>query len=82
MWKRITNPDILIYLDVSWDVAAQRRRMDAKGAWWAELARRLLHARQHADLYIDTDDLTLPEVVDTTLSFLERHAARQGDLAT
>jgi ABC-type cobalamin/Fe3+-siderophores transport system ATPase subunit len=80
MWQRITQPDLLIYLDVSWEVARQRRPSDAGADWWAELARRLRHARQHADLYISTDELTVQEVLDRTLAFLsdERGSVRWG----
>ena len=70
MWQRITQPDLLIYLDVSWEVACQRRPTDARPDWWDELAQRLRHARQHADLYIHTDELTPQEVLDRTLALL------------
>lgn len=71
MWQCITQPDLLVYLDVSWEVASQRRPTDAGADWWDELARRLNHARQHADLYIHTDELTPQGVLDRTLVFLE-----------
>lgn len=70
MWQRITQPDLLIYLDVSWQVARQRRPTDAKPVWWDELARRLRHARQHADLYVHTDELTPGEVLERVMTFL------------
>jgi len=70
MWQRITQPDLLVYLDVSWTVTGQRRPTDASADWWAELARRLRHARQHADLYINTNALTPQEVLEKTLVFL------------
>ena len=71
MWQRITRPDLLIYLDVSWEVARRRRHTDAKSDWWVEQAHRLRHARQHADLYISTDGLTPQEVTQTALAFLD-----------
>jgi len=70
MWQRITQPDLLVYLDVSWEIACQRRPTDARPDWWAELTRRLHHARQHANLYIHTDGLTSQEVLNRTLAFL------------
>ena len=70
MWQRITQPDILIYLDVSWAIARQRRSSDAGAEWWDELGKRLRHARQHADLYVQTDELTPQEVLDRVLAFL------------
>jgi thymidylate kinase len=74
MWQRITRPDLLIYLDVSWEVACLRRPTDAGADWWEELAHRLRHARQHADLTLDTDGLTPQEVLDRALAFLEETA--------
>ena len=74
MWQRITQPDLLIYLDVFWVVARQRRPTDAGANWWDEQAHRLRHARQHADLYIVTDELTPQDVLDTTLAFLSNVA--------
>ena len=70
MWQRITQPDLLIYLDVSWEVARQRRPTDARPNRWDEQTLRLHHARQHADLYIHTDALTAQAVLETTLAFL------------
>lgn len=72
MWQRFTKPDLLIYLDVSQTAASERRSSEAEAAWWDALNQRLQHALRHADLYIETDDLTPAEVLDRTLSFLEQ----------
>lgn len=74
MWKEFTRPDLLIYLEVSQEVAGQRRAAEADASWWDRLQQRLRHARQHADLHINTDRLSPEEVVDKTLSFLQHHA--------
>jgi guanylate kinase len=71
MWQRITQPDLLIYLDVSESIALQRRSTYAPKGWWATLAHRLRHARQHADLYINTDDLAIKEIIEKALAFLK-----------
>lgn len=71
MWQRITQPDVLIYLDVSWEVARRRRPTDAGADWWEEQAHRLRHARGYADLILDTDDLTPEHVLDRALAFLK-----------
>jgi hypothetical protein len=70
MWQRITNPDVLIYLDVSGAIAKRRRSSSASAGWWAELSQRLRHARQHADLYLHTDSLSPQDVLKRTLEFL------------
>jgi hypothetical protein len=71
MWQRITQPDVLIYLGVSEAVARRRRPSDAPVGWWDTLAQRLRHARQHAGLYIHTDDLTIDQVVKRVSAFLQ-----------
>ena len=71
MWKRLTNPAILIYLDVSYENTIRRRKLDWTYAEYAEQLRRLCHARQHADLYLDTNALTLDEVLATALIYIK-----------
>lgn len=71
MWKRLSNPDILIYLDVSYENTIRRRKLDWTFEEYTEQLRRLRHARQHADLYLDTNPLTLEEVLYTVLSFIK-----------
>jgi hypothetical protein len=71
MWQRITKPDLLIYLDVSQEVAGQRRASEIQVVWWDKLEQRLQHARRHADLRIQTDNLSLQEVLSRALAFLQ-----------
>lgn len=71
MWKRITNPDVLIFLDASYPVTLQRRRLDWQEADWAEQQRRLGHARQQASFYIDTNTLTIEQVTEKVVEFLQ-----------
>ncbi len=72
MWQKLTRPDVLIYLDVSPEIAAQRERLAQPAPWWEEERTfRLAHARQHCDLYIDTSALTPDQVAEQALAFLE-----------
>jgi hypothetical protein len=72
MWQRITQPDILIYLDVAYDdIMARRPRFNFKPKDLVEQHRRLAHAREHCDLYLDTSRLTTAEVQEKTLAFLK-----------
>jgi deoxyadenosine/deoxycytidine kinase len=71
MWKRLTNPDILIFLDVSYENTIQRRKLDWTYAEYTEQLHRLRHARQYANLNLDTNSLTLEEVLHTVLSFIK-----------
>src|SRR5271157_211026 len=70
MWKRITNPDLLIYLNSSFEVSTQHRKLNWNEAEYKEQLRRLDHARQHADLIIETDNLSSMEVLERALSFI------------
>lgn len=71
MWRRITNPDVLIYLDVRMDVAAQREGLDQPSSWWVEEREfRLAHARAHCNLYIDTSTLTTDDVLEQVIQYL------------
>jgi guanylate kinase len=71
MWKRITNPDMLIFLQVSYAVSQQRRPMNWSEAEYEEQQRRLSHARENADLYIETDNLDIEEVLERALAFIK-----------
>ena len=73
MWQRLTNPDILIYLTVSYPLTIERRRLDWTDGEYTEQLHRLRHAREHANLVINTDQLTPQEVLDQTISFLENY---------
>ncbi len=70
MWQRISKPDWLIFLDVSYPVTLRRKNLQWTEAEYKEQQRRLAHAREHAHLYIMTDNLTPQEVVDKVLVFL------------
>lgn len=70
MWKRMTNPDVLVFLDVSYPTSLIRRQWDFQEGDYLEQRRRLAHARKHADIYIQTDSLTPEEVLDRVLEFL------------
>ncbi|MBN2394526.1 MAG: hypothetical protein JXR84_27585 [Anaerolineae bacterium] len=71
MWQRISNPDLLVYLDVSMDVAAQREGLKQPSSWWVEEREvRLVHARAHCDLYVDTTTLAPEEVLAQVEQFL------------
>ncbi len=71
MWKRLTNPDILIYLEVSYENTITRRKLDWTYAEYEEQNRRLKHACQSADLVIDTNVLTKQEVLEVALIFIK-----------
>jgi hypothetical protein len=73
MWQRLTDPDVLIFLDVSYADSLMRKPMDWTEGEYLEQHRRLSHARQFADLYILTDILDEQDVTETVLAFLHLH---------
>lgn len=72
MWQKITNPDILIYLAASFPVSTARRKLTWQQTDYDAQMRRLAHARQHANILINTDDLTAEQVLQTALEYLEK----------
>ena len=64
MWRRLSRPDFLIYLDARLETIARRRAIDWGQKRLDQLNARLAHARAHCDLYLATDDLEPAEVTD------------------
>jgi deoxyadenosine/deoxycytidine kinase len=76
MWETIAKPDVLIYLDASFTVSTARAKLNWLEKDYIEQLRRLAHARKHANLLIETDELTPEDVLQKTLDFLhstEKH---------
>lgn len=74
MWHILTNPDFLIYLDVSYEVATQRRNLNWTEDEYERQLLRLTHARNHADIIIFTDKLTIDEVLQAVLFQMSLHS--------
>ena len=71
MWRKIADPDILIYLDVSFQTTLERSSLSWTIGEYEEQQRRLVHARQHADLIIETDDKTPEEILSIVIDYLQ-----------
>jgi energy-coupling factor transporter ATP-binding protein EcfA2 len=72
MWLRLVNPQVLIFLEVSYPVTIIRCSLSWMESEYDEQIRRLQHARQHADLIISTDPLSPDQVLDRVLRFIEQ----------
>ncbi len=70
MWQRITRPDLLVFLDASFETCTRRRRLNWDLWEYEEQLRRLQHASAHADLHVQTDRLTPDEVLQAVLDGL------------
>ena len=80
LWKQFDFPKVLIYLDVTLAMQ-EKRRPDVE---WSEAARsieieRLSHALEHADLRIDTSELTPQNITQLALAFLVNQKIRHAD---
>jgi cytidylate kinase len=73
MWQKIARPDVLIFLDASFPVSTARRQLSWQPKDYDEQVRRLSHARQHAHLIIDTDDLTPAQILKQVLDYLKEN---------
>jgi len=73
MWRRLTNPDVLIFLDVSYQNATLRRDLRWSVQEYEQQLFRLRHARQHADLVLDTNHLSVAEVIQAIQAYLAKH---------
>jgi len=73
MWQRITNPDVLIFLECSYENSTSRRKLNWLPAEHEEQQRRLSHAREHAHLIINTNLLNPDEVLAHALTFLKEN---------
>lgn len=71
MWQRISRPDILIFLDVSFPETLRRKKFAWSEKDYQEQCRRVQHACQHADLIVNTDDFTVEGVFEYVLKHLK-----------
>ncbi len=79
MWKKLVDPHILVFLAVSHDHAARRRSISWGPERLVDQADKLAHARQHADLVLDTDELSSDEVTQAALDFIRDWLGQHPD---
>jgi hypothetical protein len=72
VWQRTANPEFLIFLRAAFSTCTKRRNLNWQEADYAEQPSRLAHARQHADLIVETDDRAAEEVLAQAIVFLEQ----------
>ena len=70
MWARITQPDVLIYLEASYESCTRRKKLDWLPREYEQQLQRLAHARENCDIALQTDDLTPEEILAEALQFL------------
>lgn len=82
LWQQFDRPAYLIYLTTTVE-NQQARRQDVSWSVQAhqEEERRLAHAREHADVRINTQELSAAEVYNVAISFLKRKRVRHAEHA-
>jgi deoxyadenosine/deoxycytidine kinase len=70
MWQRLTNPAILIYLQVSYDNTLKRKNFRWTEQEYQEQIRRIQHAIDHADIIIETDQYSPDDILQIVLDQL------------
>jgi guanylate kinase len=78
MWRRLSQPAFLVFLDAQLQTIARRRAIDWGQKRLDRLQVRLAHARLHCDLYLPTDDLVPAEVVERVCAALTTAGVRPG----
>ncbi|PLS79924.1 MAG: hypothetical protein CYG59_10785 [Chloroflexi bacterium] len=81
LWRHGGQPDALIYLDASPSTITYRRQNDFPRWLYDKQVRRLESARQHATLYLQTDDLAAAVVQQRVLEHLEQTTTSTTDEA-
>ena len=80
LWQQFDHPNYLIYLQASLETQRARRQdVDWTLAAHQEETLRLAHARDHADLRIDTGELKPSEVFKLAQTYLVRQRVRHAD---
>jgi hypothetical protein len=74
LWAQFDRTAVLIYLSVSLEEQVRRRpEVSWTAAAWEEEEARLAHAKEHADLRIDTSALNAKQVLLLALVYLRYH---------
>ncbi len=75
MWQRLSDPDVLIYLEVTYEISLQRKKLNWTMAEYEEQLFRLRHARQAADIVVDTSPFTPQQLVEHLRPLIDKHLA-------
>ena len=75
MWERLTSPDILIFLDVSFEESMKRRKQNWTLADYQDSITVSAMLVSHANLYLDTTSLTPEDVLEKVLQCINASAS-------
>lgn len=72
MWKKLVDPDVLVYLDVSYKNTITRGKIKWTEKDFLKQIKRLENARDNADIFIDTNDKGIDEVLGDVLGYISQ----------
>lgn len=72
MWRKVTDPDLLIFLEADLETILERKSFTLTQKDYQIQMRRLEHALEHADLIIDTNNLTSGEISQIADEFISK----------
>ncbi|MEN6580025.1 MAG: hypothetical protein ABFD05_05260 [Anaerolineaceae bacterium] len=76
MWSRLVHPDILIFLEVSYEKTLERKPLTWTRDEYEIQFHRLRHAYENAHIHINTNELTPQELLDTAVQEIQRITSR------
>lgn len=62
MWQKLSQPEVLIFLDASYETCTERKALSWTPEEYQTQRKRLKHALDHSDIYLQTDELSEEEV--------------------
>jgi deoxyadenosine/deoxycytidine kinase len=71
MWEILTKPDFLIYVDASFESCTERKQLNWALKDYERQKERLMHARQHCDIFLDTEGISAQEALECALEALK-----------
>jgi deoxyadenosine/deoxycytidine kinase len=71
MWQVLTQPDVLIYVDASFESCTERKQLNWDRADYDRQVERLAHARQYCDIYLDTEGIDAQAALEQALEALK-----------
>ena len=68
MWQIIAQPDLLVYLDASFQTCSRRKKLNWRQRDYDEQNLRLAHAKENCDILVQTDDQSEEAILAEVLS--------------
>jgi len=71
MWKRLTHPDILIYLEASYETTITRKALNWSREEYEQQLYRMRNAIENAHIRIKTDELTPQQLIEKVIQEID-----------